>query len=420
VSGERDGARVLGATIDVLERLFVLVRCVALHAAEHDQVRTAADALSQAIAEARPPFALQLLPEAALRDGRPLPLSLELHRRSQQLVGALARWKTAEIAIDALPEPAVLIALARAVLDATHASRGARAPELPHVRLRGLRRPSAIGPAAGEAALDAFVAPQIDRALADIERIAGTAAQGWPWAEGRAVLWRVERCLLAGPAATARSVELALPPWTTARRALAAALYTSAVLGRLQAGLIVQRAAAHAALALGCFGLAPRPGAPLPDAAQSALAAMLPRAGERPAVDPHRLRATALIASAARSGSAAPELPLTALLLAVYELERRRCPPIDGLQLSRSDLHAWLNGALGRELHAGWGRALLEVFGPVPAGTHVLAEGRLGVVLGEAARGDAWRPRVLLGGQASVPSHAVSLHSPLGMTPWAK
>jgi hypothetical protein len=420
MSAAQTGAEVLERTIDVLDRLFALVRLVALQGDTHERVLAGAQALQATIAEARPPFALQLLPEAVLRDGMPLPLELEMYRRSQQLVGALARWKMTEMRFDAVPSTAGLTALAGAVLDATHSNRTARAPDIEHVELRALRRPGLLGATAGEAALEVFATRQIDRVLCDVERLVAARGQAWPWSAGRAVLWRLERCMIASTGATARRIELAPAPWTPARRALATAFYVGAVLGRLQATLLGQRAAAHAALALGCSGLIERPGVGFADAAQVLLPSLMPQVGEAIDTDPHRLRATALLASAAQGEGALAELPMLSLIQAAYELERQRCPSDGELQLTRSDLHAWLAGALGRELHAGWGRALLDVLGPVPPGSHVLAEGRLGVVLGAGAKADPWRPRVLVGGRPVAPAQPVTLHSPLALTPWAK
>ena len=41
----------------------------------------------------------------------------------------------------------------------------------------------------------------------------------------------------------------------------------------------------------------------------------------------------------------------------------------------------------------GWGRALLAVHGAIPIGSHVLADGRLGTVIGASPNGNLARPR---------------------------
>ena len=412
-------ASVLQHTIEVLECLFALSRHVALHGEDHDDTRLSAQALERALSLARPPFALQLLPEAVLRDGIPLPLELEVYRRSQQLVGALARWGMSELAFEAVLPRAALVKLASAVLEATHSGRTARVPELAGVRFRALKRPGLPGQNCGEAARDVYIGQELERALALAQHLCAER-QSWPWQTGKTVVFRLERCVLAGIAATARQIEIARPPWPPARRMLALSLFGVAALARVQASQFVQRTTAHALLALGAFGLLEREGAPLREAARLALGSLLPRAPEDVAVDPHRLRVCALLAAAAQDEAAAAALPLQPLLAAAYELERRRCPPQVDFNLSRADLQAWLVGALGREVHAGWGRALLDALGPFPAGSHVLADGRLGVVIGAAPDGDALRPRVLVGGQMAVPAQPVTLYSPLGMTPWAK
>lgn len=420
MSAQAPTAAVIASTVELLEGLFALVRQVALHGADREQVWRPADAVRRALAQAEPPFALQVLPEAVLRDGVPLPLGIEIYRRSQQLVGALARWDMAEIVFEDVLAEDELAAFAKAVLDATHSGRTARVPSIRGLRLRALRRPGAKGQRGAEAAADLFAMRQLEHACAALDRIIEARDAPWSWPVGRSLVWRIERCMLADRTALGRAIELANGAFSPARRALAAACQAHAALARLQASLLLQRSVAHALLALGCFGFEGRPGASLASAARFALPALLPRPGEALEHDPHRLRVTALIAAAAQAERAASALPVSALIAAAYELERQRFPQGVAFRLSRADLHAWLACALGQEVHAGWGRALLGALGPIPAGAHVLSDGRLGVVLGPALGADASRPRVLLGGQPSTPAQAVTLHSPLGMTPWAK
>lgn len=420
MSLDAQASDVHASTIELLERLFALARQVALHGTEHEQVLQCAQAMRGTLSQAQPPFALQVLPEVVLRDGVPVALGVETYRRTQQLVGALGRWGVGELAFEAVLAPDDLIAFARAVLDATHSGRTARVPVIEGLRLRKLRRPRADTQRGADAAADVFAVRQLEQICAALEQVIANRSAPWTWNVGSWLTWQIERCILADPAAFGRALELAPGDFSPARRAAAAAFHAHAALAQLQTSLLVQRSVAHALLVLGCFGLGERPGQNLAEAARAALPLLLPQPNEALDRDPQRLRVIALVAAVTQGERAGSALPVSALIAAAYELERQRCPQGVAFRLSRADLHAWLACALGDEVHAGWGRALLNVLGPIPAGAHVLADGRLGVVLGPSAKGDAMRPRVLVGGQPSTPAQPVTLHSPLGMTPWAK
>jgi hypothetical protein len=406
-------------TIDVLEGLFALVRQTALRSADPEPLTQSVLGLHRALVAAHPPFTLQLLPDAVLRDRVALPLTLEQFRRCQQLSGACARWGVHELSVEHVPAKDVLLAFAEALFKATNTSAAARAPRLPGLHLRALRR---VGdsPPPPEAFVDQYLAEQLGRVCAATEQVTAHSARlaTWPWQAVQALQWRLERCMAAGVTASARSLELEPPPWSTARSAVAAAFYVGAVLSRLQVSPLSQRAATQAMLAIATHGLGDHGGAPLHEAAGRALGAVLApptEASGQPQEDPHRLRVATLVHAAARA-TAASAAPLSPLLHAVYELERRRRGAEGGPWLSRLDLHAWLASALGQELHPQWGRALLGVLGLIPVGSHVLADGRLGVVIAASDKGDPWRPRVLVGGQVAVPEQPVRPCSPLGMT----
>jgi hypothetical protein len=323
-----------------------------------------------------------------------------------------------ELAIEELPPVPALIDFAQALFGATHQNRTARAPQLQGLRLRPSRR-AGEKPLPGEAALDAFLSGQLARVFGDAERLSSTGLQPWSWPDGEALAWRLERCMAASVTATGRALELAPLPWSPARRTVSAAFHVAAVLARLRASPLSQRASMHATLALGRYGFAEREGLPLHEAARTALPALLAQA-DSAVLDPHRLRVCALVRAATEVDHARSGRTVLPLLQAAYELERRRCPADLGFDLSRADLQAWLAAALGGELHPSWGRALLGVLGLIPAGCHVLADGRLGVVIAPSDKGDPYRPRVLVGGQVAVPEHPVRICSPLAMTPWAK
>jgi hypothetical protein len=313
-----------------------------------------------------------------------------------------------------VPELDALIAFAQAVITATHVNRAAKRPNVAGIALASVWRPGAAHSAAAEAALEVYAGVQLTRACAAAEPLCAQPGP-WPWPAAQALCSRLERLTATSASAAARALELEKPPWPVARQCIALPFYVGAVLARMQVATLAQRAMVHAALALGCHGLGA--GLALGDAAAAALARGIDRNGKRS--DPHQLRTCALLAALADPQRPA-RLELAGLLQAAYDVELQRTLAVAGVQQSRADLHAWLAASLGTHVHAGWGRALLSVLGLVPAGSHVIADGRLGVVLGPGRDGDPFRPRVLLGGTPANPTEPVQLHSPLAMTPWLK
>ena len=406
------------ATFATLQRLFELVRAAALHAREHALIEESAEALADAIERAQPPFSLFVFADAVLRDRTPLHFELEAFRRMQQLAGAMRRWSVQELTFEHVPEIEALIEFAYAVLTATHVNRAARKPSVEGIKLAVAWRPSAPNSPAAEAAVEVYAGIQLAHACSEAEALSAAGAP-WSWPRAQALCARIERLTLAGASAAARSLELERPPWTPARQAVAVAFYVGAVLARMQVPALTRRALTHAALAVGCHGFVD--GLPLHEAARAALPRMLVAAGSGSTArrHPHQLRTAALLAALT-----APQAPTSvqpaALVHAAYQVELQRTRALPGVQQSRVDLHAWLASALGGAVHPGWGRALLSVLGLVPAGSHVLADGRLGIVLGPGRDGDPFRPKVLLGGALATPTERVQLHSPLAMTPWAK
>jgi hypothetical protein len=400
-----------GATLEALDHVFTLLRQIALEGIDARGAREAGAALADALAAAQPPFTLQFLPEAVMRDREPLPLSLEAFRRAHHLVSAFDRLGAQELAVLAVPAVSDLCELGEALVGAANKGRSARLPEIRGLRLRALPRPKAGGTPAEEAALDQMVADQVGAVLESAEALA-SAITPWPWPRARVLLFELERCMLASISVTGRTLELAPGPWTTTRRSLVAAFHVGAVLARLQVSPLSQRAAMHAALAVSLHGLTERSGLSLADAVRAAWPALLDDAGDDGDVDPHRLRVCTLVRAAACAAPAKASL-LVPLLHVAYEFERRRCPADAALRLSRLDLQAWLADALGVEVDAAFGRAMLGVLGLLPIGSHVLSDGRLGVVVGTSDAGDAQRPRVLVGGQIVTPAQPVELFSPL-------
>ena len=410
-------AEIEQATRDMLQSMFELVRAVALHGRDHELVADAADVLADAIERAAPPFALFVFADAVLRDRTPLHFELEAFRRMQQLAGAMRRWNVQELAFEHVPAPEALIEFAQAVMTTTHVNRTARKPTVAGLVLGAVWRPSAPQSPAAEAALEVYAGVQLTRACAEAEALCASDA-AWPWSRAQTLCARIERLTQAGASAAARTLELERPPWPAARQCIALPFYVGAVLSRMQVPALSRRALMHAGLAVGCHGLGA--GLPLHEAARAALPRMLaPRGAAGDRRDPHQLRTCALLAALTVKEAPLSNQP-AGLVHAVYEVELQRTRAIPAVQQSRADLHAWLAGALGTHVHPGWGRALLSVLGLVPAGSHVIADGRLGIVLGPGRDGDPFRPKVLLGGALATPNEPVQLHSPLAMTPWAK
>jgi hypothetical protein len=398
------------ATLEVLRGLFTFTRACALHGSGAEQALEAAQALRRAFARARPPFTLQVFPDAVLRDRVPLWLDLEALRKLQQLCAALARWNAQEITIDAVPDLAALIAFAHAVNSATHKDRSAKKPSVRGIEVGPVWRPGAAATAASEACLDIYAHVQAGRAATDAARLLEEPAR-WSHAQAQVLCFRLERATAVSASATARAIELQPPPWSDARRAVAVAFYVGAVLSRLGVSPGSQRAAMHAALACACHGL-PQ-GLDCARAAAAAMPALLSVHDDLGSGGPHRIRTQAIAHAVSELGRGGPPMPLAALIHAAYESERARRPAGAALQLGRADVHAWLASALGTHVHAGWGRALLCVLGSVPAGSHVLCDGRLGVVAGPGRDGDPLRPRVLVGGKLGQSPDPVVLASPL-------
>ena len=186
-------ARAIGASVELLDHVFALVRALALHDADAEPVQAAAGAALAALERAQPPFALLFLPEAVLRDVMPLPLTLESYRRAQQLVGALARYGTAEVAFERVPPLDALIAFATAMRDATHKSKSVRAPVLDGIVLRPRVRPGSSQHPAGDAAADVFAMRMLERAYSCADALAqpndaregiDDAEMAWPRGDG--------------------------------------------------------------------------------------------------------------------------------------------------------------------------------------------------------------------------------------------
>lgn len=406
----------LEACTEVIEQLCACMRALAANGPDHEDVHASAQACRRAISGAKPPFGLRFLSDGVLRDREPVMVSLGTFRRSQILARALYVQNTPELRFDELPKVEVVEKLAKLFVEATQ---GNHRSILPYFQGIGMNKVHQVDPTTkshSETDVDRVLRAELYSVAMRIEGMHNELLQtgAWPWAAGQQAVASLERCLALGVTATARTLELAAPEWTVARRCIAMTLNVLIVMTRIRASDVSRRAAAHAMLAIAGFGL--REPMTLEAAAKQAFATMhtVPK-GERLGSSPHRLHATALVASTA--GQAGGAMPLTRLLHAAYTMESKRIEP-SGQRLSRIDLQAWLSGAIGREIDDLFGRAILGSLGPLPPGAHVMCDGRLGVVVGPGKAPD--RPIVLLGGVLTAPDAPVAPSSPLGMSPWAK
>jgi hypothetical protein len=405
----------LEACIEVIEQLCACMRAIAANGPGHEDVGTSAQACRRAISAAKPPFGLRFLGDSVLRERDPLVLSLGGFRRAQILARALYAQNTPELRFEEVPKIEVVEKLAKLFVEATQGNHRSILPYLQGIRMNKLNQVDPTTKSHDETDVDRVLRAELYAITMRIESVHNELMQtgAWPWASSQQAIAALERCLSLGVTATARALELAAPEWTVARRSVAMALNVLIVMTRIRASDVSRRAAVQAMLAIACFGL--RSPMSLEAAAQRALDPLLtipPDAQLAPS--PHRLHATALVAAA--GGQAAP-LPLTRLLHAAYTMEHRRIEP-GGQRLSRIDLQAWLSSAIGREVDDLFGRAMLSSLGALPPGSHVMCDGRLGVVVGPGKATD--RPIVLIGGELKIPDAPVAPSSPLGMSPWAK
>lgn len=399
----------------VLESLFLLMRMTGLHGRQHPQTNHAALVLGRCVASAQPPVVLQFIAGAVFRDRALVPLDAERYLRSAAVGRALENLEVQEIALDPGPPLPSLLSLGEAL---ARGQQGPVAGEMPEggwdgARLRDIPH-ARWGNDAEQVDTEVFVAAQLALALADTEACARDAGTAWPWARGLSAIRRLERALAQDGPATARMLEAAPGAWGPERRSLAAALLALRVLESLGANQGTRRAAGHAALALGLTGYAAREGAPLERTAQLLVQRLVsaPGASHRSGVEPHRIRVAALVHPLGADEAKPRAHAVLGLLRLAYELEVLRCPAGVTFTLTAADLLAHAAQEAGRSLDAGWVRALVHALGVVPVGSRVqLPDGREGVVLGEGAEDDPWRPEVLVGQERLVPSGRVRLLS---------
>lgn len=364
----------------LVQRLFVLERTLTSHGEAHPMSLQAAVALAEQIERAGPPFALQFVEDAIFFDRTLVVFEPASFLRGLRVAEAFRSIGVTEFACDATPSAQGLLTLGRCLVE--------RTPSLEPID--GLRLRKLGGTQSGtpgeEVEPDHYAAVQLVRAMMDTERLASEPLAPWRWSLGAAVLRRIERALGSSTAMSVRFFERAPGEQTVARRAVNAATLATAALTLVGTSTQVRRATAHAVLAACVMGLRARGGSYYGEALSMALTRMvagLSTAG-RGAMDVHRVRACgALHDGALRPETPARWHPTTVLVIALYEMERMRCPGGVGFDLENIDLLAALSDvAFAREAEA-WGQCLSEVLGVVAPGAKVvLPDGTAGRSLG--------------------------------------
>lgn len=395
--------------MDLLERLFVLMRTVGTLGAAHPSAVTSALAARDAIARCNPPLSLQFVREATFCDRKLLPLDLESFHRAQLMCKALNNLHVQELTIGQVLTPQALVELAIVL------SRGAQGPTdlLETTRIDGVEWRELPGAGWGTESRqidpDLFAVTNLSLAVQDAETLCDATAP-WDWVRGVSIVRRLERAAAADLAAANRALEFVPQPWTQGRRAVSLALRVAAVLLEIKTQSAVLRSMAHTALMVGCSGLLDVP-TPFAVAARGALERGLGSAGKTAlGAARHQIRVSSVLYAITRRPENQQGWPgPIALVDLCYQLETRRTS--SGLSnLTLGDLMAAALPDVGGELDVGWFRALVSTVGALPPGARVrLADGRVGMVMGPGIHGDPWRPQVLVGALVVEPDEAVHL-----------
>ncbi len=405
----------LAATRELIDRLFVAMRTVASHDAEHPLAVQAADAVSLAVDLAKPPVQLQFVAGGVFRDRVMLPLEVEIYVRAAQVGAALEALDAHELVLERSLGRTDALHLAH-VLARGALGRSVDAGAVPPgVRLRSVAD-AVERPESAAIAPDLAGVAQVSLAVAEAERLVAASTGPWPWDRGMAVVRRVEAAIANDPAAAARAVELGAGSWTPARQAVAAAQLVLSTLLHLGTSRQTTRAAAHAALGIAAQGLHDRGGLPARDAAD----ALIPRMGagrqeSLGAAAAHGLQTLAIVHQLSSAGAAhITRLRVARAVELAYELERVRRPDAIDLTLTRADLLAQAASRAGADVDEAWLGVAVAAGGPFPPGSCIeTAAGELGVLLGASREDDPSRMHVLLHGaprELTEPLHLVPPH----------
>ncbi len=396
----------------LLERLFIAMRTVASHGAQHPLALGTAEALSAAIDAVEPPFSLQFVADGVFCNRALVALDVEGYVQSQAIARAAQNLATQELSFDAPLGAFGALELATAF---AHGQAGP-SDDLEDDPIDGLRHREI------DRAKHGLESEEIDREVAAVahaslavevaETIPIDASVPWPWPSGLSTVRRLERAHETHAPTATYALELAPDGWTIGRRAASAAHLANVMLEAAGAVATTRRAAAHAVLILATQGLADRAGLP----AEGAAAAALPRLCTAPAqartgIEPHRLQATALVHAMAQRGQPGVRShPALGAMHLAYELERMRRPERVGFDLTLVDLLARALRVTGQAAEDTWVRVLAQAIGVVPPGAWVaLADGKAARVLGPGPSGDPFRPEVIAEGRRFEPTRRVRL-----------
>lgn len=386
----------------MVERLFVLMRTLAVHGPSHPVSVQIAQAVADGIASAELPFTLQFVRQAVFQDHALVMFDPGGFQRSLRMASALAAIGVQQIAVDSVPSVDDLIALGSEL-----ASGHGTALQIPGMQLRAIL--DGQTGTAGETVEPArFAAVMLLRSLMDAEHIDASRGGAWPWSRGAAILRRLERATDADAPTSTRFLEAAPGEFTVPRRAVQATALALAAMRLVGLDVATRRVGGHATLAVALTGLRARGGDAFPVAATRALDQLRSTLSTgRSKIDPHRLRTCALVHDAAfRPEARSRWHPVARLMELVYEHEVLRCPTDASFDLGAVDLLSALAPRSFVQDDPGWFQALAEIVGRWAPGMKVeLEDGEAGVLLG----GSSTKPMVFTGAAVKVGRAAPSL-----------
>lgn len=386
----------------MVERLFVLMRTLAVHGQSHPVCVQIAQALADGIGAAELPFTLQFVRQAVFQDHALVMFDPGGFQRSLRVAAALAAVGVHQISVDQVPSVDDLIALGAELA----APRGAPL-QFAGVELRAIRD-GQTGTAGEAVEPERFAAVMLLRALMDAEHIEAVRGGPWPWSRGAAILRRLERATDADARTSTRFLDVAPGERSVPRRAVQATALALAAMRLVGLDVATRRVGGHATLAVALAGLRPRGGDDFATAATRALDQLRSTlSAGRSKVDPHRLRACALVHDVTfRPEARSRWHPVARLMELVYEHEVLRCPPDATFDLDAVDLLSALAVRSFVQDDPGWLQALVEIVGRWAPGVRVTLEGgESGVLLG----GQGARPMVFTGAAVTIGRAAPSL-----------
>lgn len=400
--------------LDLVDKLFVLMRTLGAFGPGHPQAVHSAESLAEAIGTMGPPIALQFVREAMFCNRQLLPLDVESFAKATQLSRALDHLGVHELNFDQAVPPSVLVELGIVL------ARGSAGPSdlLQKARLPGVSWRELVGASWGTDSRridpDLFAVTHMALAVQSAELLCQTDAP-WDWIRGVALVRRLERAMSVDVHAAQRALEFVPQPWSHGRRVVAMASRVIAVLQRLGVRAPVLRSVGHAAVFLGCCGLGEVP-APLQSSAQTAIQRALPSVGKSLlGAARHQIHVLEVLNAVARRPATQTtwQGPIGVLDLILQLETRRQAAALANLTLA--DVLAQAVPDVGTQLEPQWFLALLATVGTLPPGARVrLTDGRVGLVLGPGRGDDPWRPQVLVGQTVVQPNYPVRLVAHIG------